>query len=80
MKKLLCFAASVLMAVTVTSCGKKGEESDLFKPALDAATRCSIKVVGDYDNFEALEAEFDRFNEYYPHVVLSYRKTDNYVT
>ena len=35
-------------------------------------------MVGDYSNFEALEAEFDRFNEYYPNVELSYVKPDKY--
>ena len=34
--------------------------------------------MGDYGNFEALEAEFDRFNEYYPNVSLSYVKLDDY--
>nr|MCR5089545.1 extracellular solute-binding protein [Oscillospiraceae bacterium] len=31
-----------------------------------------------YDNFEALEAEFDRFNMYYPNVQLSYVKLDDF--
>ncbi|MCR4763403.1 MAG: ABC transporter substrate-binding protein [Lachnospiraceae bacterium] len=35
-------------------------------------------MVGSYDNFEALEAEFDRFNEIYPNVQLSYVKLDDY--
>ncbi len=36
-----------------------------FQPALDKDISCHIKVAGGYDNFEALEAEFDRFNEFY---------------
>ena len=35
-------------------------------------------MAGGYDNFEALEAEFDRFNEYYPDVELVYTKVDDY--
>ena len=35
-------------------------------------------MAGGYDNFEALEAEFDRFNEYYPNVELVYTKVDDY--
>ena len=35
-------------------------------------------MAGSYDNFEALEAEFDRFNEFYPNVRLSYVKLDDY--
>lgn len=35
-------------------------------------------MIGSYSNFEALEAEFDRFNEFYPEVELSYVKPDDY--
>ena len=35
-----------------------------FSPALDTSTECHITVAGGYDNFEALEAEFDSFNSY----------------
>ena len=75
MKKLLCVALSILTTTAIVSCKSKEEK---FKPALDVNTACSIKVVGDYGNFEALEAEFDRFNEYYPNVSLSYVKLDDY--
>ena len=79
MKQLVSAAVALLTAVTVVSCkGKTKEQSTEFKPSLDTNTRCSIKVVGDYDNFEALEAEFDRFNDYYPNVTFSYRKPDSY--
>ena len=81
MKKLICAAISILSTTLVVSCkGKTKEESKGFDPSFNLETRCSIKVVGDYDNFEALEAEFDRFNEYYPNVTLSYRKYSNYST
>lgn len=49
-----------------------------FAPALPADTAGSVHVAGHYNNFEALEAEFDRFNEYYPDVELSYTYLDNY--
>ena len=77
MKKLAHASLLLLGVAALTSCGNGGEE-EVFKPALDTATKCSIKVVGDYSNFEALEAEFDRFNEYYPSVDLSYGKLDDY--
>ena len=35
-------------------------------------------MVGSYSNFEALETEFDRFNEFYPDVEMSYWKPDDY--
>ena len=59
------------------SSGQTGEQKS-FTPALDTATDCSLSVVGSYDNFEALEAEFDKFNAYYPDVKLSYTKLDDY--
>jgi len=79
MKKLIFIVLIICMFVSLTSCGKKKEEAEAgFKPALDKETSCSITVVGSYDNFEALEAEFDRFNEIYPNVRLRYVKLDDY--
>ncbi|MBQ7670331.1 MAG: extracellular solute-binding protein [Clostridia bacterium] len=79
MKKLLCMVLITCMLVSLSACGNTQEETAAeFKPALDTGTSCSITVAGSYDNFEALEAEFDRFNEYYPNVKLSYVKLDDY--
>jgi len=79
MKKLLCIIPVILAAVSLTACGGKPEkESAGFTPHLDTNTSCRITVAGSYDNFEALEAEFDRFNEVYPNVQLSYVKLDDY--
>ena len=77
MKKLMTTALAFLAVSLMTSCGNS-EDADEFKPSLDRQAECSIKVAGDYDNFEALEAEFDRFNEFYPNVHLSYFKPDDY--
>ena len=80
MKKLICIILAACTAVSLAACGGKPQEetSAGFKPALDTNTSCSITVAGSYDNFEALEAEFDRFNETYPNVELSYVKLDDY--
>ena len=78
MKKLFYVAAAMVLSTSLVSCKKNKNESQDFKPSLDTNTSCSIKVVGSYDNFEALEAEFERFNDYYPNVELTYRKPDNY--
>ena len=81
MKKTMCMILSVLLAFGLVSCGQKNQEpvaEEGFSPALDTSTACSIRVGGGYDNFEALEAEFDRFNEYYPNVELVYTKIDDY--
>ena len=80
MKKLLCGILFICILVSLTACGGKPQQETAagFKPALDTSTSCSITVVGSYDNFEALEAEFDRFNEIYPNVQLSYVKLDDY--
>ena len=74
MKKIVLSLLSVISSTLVISCKGKDE----FKPALDVNTECHIKVVGDYGNFEAMESEFDRFNVYYPNVVLDYVKLDDY--
>jgi multiple sugar transport system substrate-binding protein len=50
----------------------------VFQPKLDPDASCQITVVGSYSNFEALETEFDRFNEFYPDVELTYVKPDDY--
>ena len=81
MKKTMCATLAVLMILGLTVCdlawqGAKAEES--FRPALDTSTDCLITIIGGYSNFEALETEFDRFNEYYPHVRLVYTKIDDY--
>ena len=79
MKKLLCIILVIGMVISLTACsGKTKEESAVFKPSLDKDTSCKITVAGNYDNFEALEAEFHRFNEMYPNVQLSYVKLDDY--
>ena len=80
MRRLLCVILFICILVSLTACGGKPQEETAagFKPSLDTSTSCSITVVGSYDNFEALEAEFDKFNEIYPNVQLSYVKLDDY--
>ncbi len=80
MKKLFCIILVICALVSLPGCGSKPQEATAagFKPALDTKTSCEITVVGSYDNFEALEAVFDRFNEIYPNVQLSYVKLDDY--
>ncbi len=80
MKKLLSAILVVCVLLSLAACGGKPKEetSAGFKPTLDTKTSCKITVAGSYDNFEALEAVFDRFNEIYPNVQLSYVKLDDY--
>ena len=80
MKKLFCTILIICTLVSLTACGGKPQEETAagFEPALDTRTSCRITVAGAYDNFEALEAEFDRFNKIYPNVQLSYVKLDDY--
>ena len=79
MKKVTCAILGVVSMVLLVSCNKGNNKVDeTFKPSLDLETKCQIRVVGDYSNFEALEKEFDRFNQYYPNVALSYEKIDGY--
>ncbi len=78
-KRLYTILASMLTMVSVTCIsGFRAEAADAFVPMLDTDTSCEITVIGSYSNFEALEAEFDSFNEIYPYVELSYLKPDDY--
>ena len=69
------------MILGLAACGAEKQEApsgEGFSPSLDTSTECKITVAGGYDNFEALETEFDHFNEYYPDVELVYTKVDDY--
>ena len=87
MKRFAKLIAAALAGLTLALCliacngGNKPDTPDTpkgFTPSLDPETACTIHIVGHYSNFEALEAEFDRFQEYYPNVELVYTYLDNY--
>ena len=81
MKKTMCMFLGLLMILGLAACGSEKQEATTvegFRQALESSVNCHISVVGGYDNFEALEAEFDRFNDYYPNVELVYTKVDDY--
>ena len=81
MKKTMCMFLALLMILGLAACGSEKQAVTTvegFRPALESSVNCHISVVGGYDNFEALEAEFDRFNDYYPNVELVYTKVDDY--
>ena len=81
MKKMICMFLAVVMILGLAACGSEKKEAakeEGFSPALDTSTECQITVAGGYDNFEALEAEFDKFNDYYPNVELMFTKVDDY--
>jgi multiple sugar transport system substrate-binding protein len=80
MKKTNKSALLVMLAAAAlfSSCNKNKGGKSAFTPRLSPDTKCRITIAGNYKNFEALEAEFDRFNEFYPAVELSYSYLDNY--
>ena len=81
MKKTMCMFLAMLMLLGLAACGSEKQDvrtEEGFRPALDTSVSCHISVAGGYNNFEALEAEFDRFNEYYPNVELVFTKVDDY--
>ena len=82
MKKTVCMLLALLMLLGLAACGggtaQEAPAEEGFRPALDPSAACQLSVVGGYSNFEALEAEFDRFHEYYPNVELMYTKVDDY--
>ena len=81
MKKLFCITLNILMLATLGACNNNRPSEEVeeeFKASLDVETKCNLRVVGNYSNFEALEAEFDKFNEFYPNVTMEYVKLDDY--
>ncbi len=80
MRKKPCVILAVLLVILLTAWVSRApaESAGAFQPRLDTNTSCEITVIGSYSNFEALEAEFDRFNDFYPDVELSYVKPDDY--
>ncbi|MBQ7281688.1 MAG: extracellular solute-binding protein [Spirochaetales bacterium] len=73
----------VMLSLCLVACSKKGasstkESAKGFVPRLDTNTSCSVSVAGHYSNFEALEAEFNRFAQYYPNVRMTYVYMDGY--
>ena len=81
MKKTMCMVLAVLTTLSLSAYGADKQETSAdgdFLPSLDTSADCQINVAGGYSNFEALEAEFDRFNEYYPNVELMFTKVDDY--
>ena len=89
-ERCLLVLSIALVMVALAACGASSGSSGSaassaqtstqksFAPSLDTATKSTITVAGNYDNFEALEAEFDKFNTYYPSVELTYTKVDDY--
>ena len=81
MKRVMYVLLAVVMILGLSACGSEKQETateEGFSPALDTSTECAVTVAGGYDNFEALETEFDSFNEYYPNVELTFTKVDDF--
>ena len=84
MKKPGVLLLAVCLAAGLLACGGKEESSgevkapEGFVPAMEKETEGVIRVAGHYNNFEALEEEFNRFAEYYPQVEMEYVYLDNY--
>ena len=82
-RKWALYVLLLTFILCLTACGKKEEPKSQeknagFVPKLDTKAECSITVVGHYNNFEALEAEFNRFSKYYPNVKMTYTYMDGY--
>ncbi|WP_029318988.1 ABC transporter substrate-binding protein [Butyrivibrio sp. AE3004] len=78
-KKLrLLFSLSMTVMLLLQGCGGQKKEDSAFVPKYDKDTEFSLTVAGSYGNFESLEAEFERFYEYYPSANLQYVTMDDY--
>ena len=80
MKKIFCLFLSVFTMFMLISCDNENNTNNTQNGNNTNNTQeeIDIKIVGSYDNFEALEAEFTKFNEAYPNVRLTYKKLDDY--
>ena len=81
MKKIIWVFSTLFMVLSLASCTSGKQEEPVpgdFKPSLDTSVSGHIRIAGGYDNFEALEAEFDKFTKFYPNVELMYTKVDDY--
>ncbi len=80
MKKIFCLFLSVFTMFMLISCDNENNTNNTQNGNNTNNTQeeIDIKIVGSYDNFEALEAEFTKFNEVYPNVRLTYKKLDDY--
>ena len=76
MKRILCVLCMVTLMLSAA--GSTWAEGEGFTPALDTSASITLLVAGHYDNFEAIEAEFALFRQYYPNVKLKYEKIDDY--
>lgn len=75
---LIAVLATGAILYFVLSKNKATSKDASFSPKLDPQTTCTINVVGHYENFEALETEFNRFSAFYPSVTMNYVYLDDY--
>lgn len=68
MKKLIYVALTGVMAASLVACKSQNKEKPIY----------NISIIGDYSNFEALEAEFERFKAIRDDVVLTYEPVSDY--
>ena len=78
MKRIISILLALALLACFAGCGAQEKKTEGFKPSLDTKTAGTVRIVGHYSNFEALEAEFDEFAKYYPNVDLTYTCLDNY--
>jgi multiple sugar transport system substrate-binding protein len=71
------FSLSMVVMLLLQGCDSQKKEEG-FTPKYDKDTEFSLTVAGSYSNFESLEAEFERFYEYYPNASLEYVTMDDY--
>ena len=82
MKRKQTVFALLLLCLLLPLAGCKKKEAKApdaaFVPRYGKETAGTVYIAGHYKNFEALEAEFDRFKEYYPEVELRFEFLDKY--
>ena len=78
MTSRMVFTLCLALMLLLQGCGSQKKAETEFAPKYDRDTEFSLTVAGSYGNFESLEAEFERFYEYYPNANLQYVTMDDY--
>lgn len=81
-KKFMAMCMTAILCIScLAGCGNKNSTKNTeedFSPKLDAEASVTINIIGSLQNFEALEAAINDFNEYYPNYEILYTYMDNY--
>lgn len=91
MKRFVSLLAAFALSLSLAGCAQSNSaaggaqaqtqaeaQQQSFEPRLDTQAQVEFDIVGALNNFEALEAVINDFNEVYPNCTVNYRTLENY--